>query len=120
MPQRGIAYQPRVQTLGSPPEKETRVLKERRIVASLGPRPRPSPPNAVFLQNTLILLDPAVPRAMPWAGMRCPVGANGTMAFPIRRLIDVARRPSVKAGASVPSYSGDVAAWMVVSDADFL
>ena len=79
----------------------------------------PGLPYAVFLQNSPILWD-AVPRAMPWAGMRCPVGANGTMAFPIRRLIDVARRPSVKAGASVPSDSGDVAAWMVVSDADFL
>ncbi len=36
MPCRGIAYQPRVQTLGIYPEKETRVLKERRIVAGLG------------------------------------------------------------------------------------
>ena len=35
MPQRGIAYQPRVQTLGIPPEEETRVLKERRIGAGL-------------------------------------------------------------------------------------
>jgi hypothetical protein len=42
MPQRGIAYQPRVQTLGIFPEKQTRVLKERRIIANLGPRPRPS------------------------------------------------------------------------------
>ena len=33
MPQRGIAYQPRVPTLGMPPEEETRVLKERRIGA---------------------------------------------------------------------------------------
>ena len=31
MPCRGIAYQPRVQTLGIHPDKETRVLKERRI-----------------------------------------------------------------------------------------
>ena len=79
----------------------------------------PGPSYAVFLQNTLILLD-AVPKAMPWAGMRCPVGANGTMAFPIRRLIDVARRPIVETGAGVPGYSGGFAAWMVVSDADFL
>ncbi len=35
MPQRGIAYQPRVPTLGIPPEEETRVLKERRIAAGL-------------------------------------------------------------------------------------
>ena len=35
MPQRGIAYQPRVPTLGIPPEEETRVLKERRIGAGL-------------------------------------------------------------------------------------
>ena len=34
---------------------------------------------AVFLQNTPILSD-GIPRAMPWAGMRCPVGANGAMA----------------------------------------
>jgi hypothetical protein len=42
MPQRGIAYQPRVPTLGLHPEKQTRVLKERRIAACLGPRPRPT------------------------------------------------------------------------------
>ena len=100
MPQRGIAYQPRVPTLGLHPEKQTRVLKERRIAACLGRRP--GAPYAVFLQNTPFLLD-AVPRvgtlgwyalprwgksnddvfdpvSMPptgisfhWAGMRCPV-----------------------------------------------
>ena len=32
---------PRVGTLGIHPEKQTRVLKERRIVAGLEPRPRP-------------------------------------------------------------------------------
>jgi hypothetical protein len=42
MPQRGIAYQPRVPTLGLHPEKQTRVLKERRIAACLGRRPRPT------------------------------------------------------------------------------
>ena len=42
MPQRGIAYQPRVQNPGNQPGKETRVLKERRIAAELEPRPRPS------------------------------------------------------------------------------
>jgi hypothetical protein len=42
------------------------------------------------------------------------------MTFPIRRLIDVARRPIVETGAGVPGYSGGFAAWMVVSDADFL
>jgi hypothetical protein len=62
---------------------------------------------AVFLQNTPILWD-AVSRALPWAGMRCPVGAKGTMAFPIPRLIDVARRPIVETGANVPGYSGGV------------
>jgi hypothetical protein len=30
------------------------------------------PPYAVFLQNTPILSH-AVPRAMPWAGMHCPL-----------------------------------------------
>ena len=81
------------------------------------------PSYAVFLQNTLTLSD-AVPRAMPWAGMRCPVGANGRMGFPmvspIRCLIDVARRPSVETGATVPGYSGGVAACVVVSDSDLL
>jgi hypothetical protein len=43
----------------------------------------PGLPYAVFLQNTLILWD-VVPRAMPWAGMRCPFRAYGTMAFPMR------------------------------------
>jgi hypothetical protein len=33
MPQRGIAYQPRVPTLGLHPVKKTRVLKERRILS---------------------------------------------------------------------------------------
>ena len=35
-------------------------------------------------------------------------------------LMDVARRPSVKAGAGVPGYSGGVAACAVVSDPNFL
>ena len=34
-------------------------------------------------------------------------------------LRDVARGPSVETGADVPSYSGGLAAWLVVSDADF-
>ena len=37
----------------------------------------PVPPYAVFLQNTPILSD-AVPRAMPWADMRCPFRAKVT------------------------------------------
>ena len=37
---------------------------------------------AVFLQNTLILWD-AVPRAMPWAGMRCPLRAYQTITVSI-------------------------------------
>ena len=69
MPQRGIAYQPRVPTLGLHPEKQTRVLKERRIAGSLGHRPRLS--YAVFLQNTPILSE-AVPR----------VGTLGWYALP--------------------------------------
>ena len=56
MPQRGIAYQPRVQTLGILPEKETRVLKERRISARV-PDIAPGLLYAVFLQNTPILSD---------------------------------------------------------------
>ncbi len=74
---------------------------------------------AVFLQNTLILWD-AVPRARPWAGMRCPVGAIGTMVSLIRRLIDLSRRQSVETGATAPGYSGGVAACVVVSDWDLL
>ena len=74
---------------------------------------------AVFLQNTLILWD-AVPKAMPWAGIRCPVGAICMMVSLIRRLIDVSRRPSVETGATVPGYSGGVAACVVVSDWDLL
>jgi hypothetical protein len=38
MPCRGIAYQPRVPTLGLHPEKQIRVLKERRILFVSGPR----------------------------------------------------------------------------------
>ena len=37
-----------------------------------------------------------------------------------RYLRDVACGPSVKAGTNVPSYSGGVAAWMVVSDSVLL
>ena len=40
------------------------------------------PPYAVFLQNTLILGN-AVPRALPWAGMRYPFRVCGTIMFPI-------------------------------------
>ncbi len=40
-------------------------------------------PSAVFLQNTPNLSD-AGPRALPWAGMRCPFRANGTITFPIQ------------------------------------
>ena len=40
------------------------------------------------------------------------------MAFPMRRLIDVARRPSVETGASVPGYSGGFAACRVISCLD--
>ena len=64
MPCRGIAYQPRVPTLGTHPAKQPRVLKERRIASvslrvspCLGHRPRPA--YAVFLQNTPILSDVA-------------------------------------------------------------
>jgi hypothetical protein len=40
------------------------------------------------------------------------------MAFPIRRLIDVARRPIVETGANVPGYSGGFAACRVISCLD--
>jgi hypothetical protein len=40
------------------------------------------------------------------------------MAFPIRRLIDVARRPIVETGANVPGYSGRFAACRVISCLD--
>ena len=40
----------------------------------------PGTPYAVFLQNTPILWD-AVPRAMPWAGMRYPFRVYGTITF---------------------------------------
>jgi hypothetical protein len=46
--------------------------------------------------------------------------ADSFQQFRSRVLRDVAWGPSVKAGASVPSYSGGLAAWMVVSDSDFL
>jgi hypothetical protein len=59
-----------VQTLGILPEKETRVLKERRISARV-PDIAPGLLYAVFLQNTPILSD-AVPR----------VGTLGWYALP--------------------------------------
>ncbi len=40
----------------------------------------PGTPYAVFLQNTLILWD-AVPRAMPWAGMRYPFRVHYTITI---------------------------------------
>jgi hypothetical protein len=46
MPCRGIAYQPRVPTLGIHPEKQPRVLKERRI----GRVPRTSAPLLLQVQ----------------------------------------------------------------------
>jgi hypothetical protein len=70
MPQRGIAYQPRVPTLGIHPAKKTRVLKERRISARV-PDIAPGLLYAVFLQNTPLLSD-AVPR----------VGTLGWYALP--------------------------------------
>ena len=39
------------------------------------------PSYAVFLQNTPAV-SYAVPRAMPWDGMRCPFRANRTMVSP--------------------------------------
>jgi len=107
-PRRGIAYQPRVQTLGIRLEKKPRsegtphsrgprnstppsdsipffvspiafleVSGLRSHLSAFIPHPFfPGPPYAVFFQNTLHLSD-AVPRAMPSAGRRSPVGANG-------------------------------------------
>jgi hypothetical protein len=40
--------------------------------------------------------------------------------FRLRRLRDVACRPSVETGATVPGYSGGLAACVVVSYEDFL
>ena len=45
---------------------------------------------------------------------RCPTCVPE--ADSIRVLRDVACGPNVETGASVPGYSGGVAAWMVVSD----
>ncbi len=72
------------------------------------------PSYAVSLQNTPFLSD-AVPRAMPCTGIRCSVRATCFMVSLIRRLIDVAWGPSLETGATVPGYSGGVAACAVVS-----
>ena len=114
----GIAYQPRVPTLGTHPAKQLRVLKERRI-ASVSRTSTPAFPMRCSFR-THLFSGMWFPGRMPWAGMRCPVGAKGTMAFPIPHLIGVAWGPSVETGADVPGYSGGLAAWMVVSDSDFL
>jgi hypothetical protein len=54
----------------------------------------PGPSYAVFLQNTSILSG-VFPGLAPWAGMRCPVRANGTMAFPTPRLCPNGHRISL-------------------------
>ena len=48
------------------------------------------------------------------------MGINSEKCFRIRVLRDVARRPSVQAGASDPSYSGGLAACAVVPYLDLL
>jgi hypothetical protein len=83
MPCRGIAYQPRVQTLGIHPEKETRVLKERRILLMSRTSPPAHPMRCSFRTHHFSRMR--FPGLAPWAGMHCPVGANGTMTFPITR-----------------------------------
>ena len=108
----GIAYQPRVQTLGIHPEKETRVLKERRIVCVSWTS---TPPFlcGVPSEHTYSLgcnsqgLHP---------GLVCvaPLGQMGRWRFRFRVLRDVAWGPSVQTGASVPGYSGGFAAYVVV------
>ena len=70
MPQRGNAYQPRVQPWGfeSP---NLRVLKERRI-SSDGGRVPDHPQCGVPSERMNYI--PPVPGVVPRAGMRCPVG----------------------------------------------
>ena len=80
-PQRGAAYQPRVQPWVDVAHNSG-VLKERRIdidwsiVLKLVLKPGVRA-YAAFLQNAGGLSG-KVPRALPWAGMRCPFGANGS------------------------------------------
>jgi hypothetical protein len=83
MPCRGIAYQPRVQTLGIHPEKETRVLKERRILLMSRTSTPAHPMRCSFRTHPVSRMR--FPGLAPWAGMHCPVGANRTMTFPITR-----------------------------------
>ena len=88
MPQRGIAYQLRVPTLGIHQANLTRVLKERRLSARV-PETDPGPPYAVFLENTPILSD-AVPRvgtlgwyALPrWGNLQFPGRCPAWYALP--------------------------------------
>ena len=71
MPCRGIAYQPRVPTLGIHPSKQTRVLKERRIVSV----PRTSTPIHLMRCSfrTHLFSGMRFPGLAPWAGMHCPL-----------------------------------------------
>jgi hypothetical protein len=73
MPQRGIAYQPRVPTLGIHQAKLTRVLKERRILSVSWTSTPPHPMRCSFRTHRFSRMR--VPGLPPWAGMRCPVGA---------------------------------------------
>ena len=71
MSQRNTAYQPRA-TLWVGHAPDSRVLKERRISSHHPPAPElcgaPSERGNGWIP---------IPRALPWAGMRCPFGALG-------------------------------------------
>ena len=73
MPQRGIAYQPRVQTLGIPGKTNPRSEG-----TPHSREPRTSTPAHALCGVPSEHTDSVgcgVPRAMPWAGMRCPFRA---------------------------------------------
>ena len=82
MPCRGIAYQPRVQTLGIHPEKETRVLKERRIAACLEPRPRAHPMRRssrtrLFSRMRFLGRCPETKNCLTWESALAALGSGG-------------------------------------------
>jgi hypothetical protein len=80
MPQRGIAYQLRVPTLGIHQAKLTRVLKERRILSVSWTSTPPHPMRCSFRTHRFSRMR--VPGLAPWAGMRCPL--QGNLQFPGR------------------------------------
>jgi hypothetical protein len=86
MPCRGIAYQPRVQTLGTHPDKETRVLKERRMV-SVSRTSAPAYPMRCSFRTHL------------FSGMRFPGRCPGLVCVaPLGQLAKLQRPASCGAG----------------------